>query len=67
MCGGQKHQGTTTYTVDTGIGLVIVRNVRAEICAQCGEEWIDNSIAQELERIVNEAGKKRHQVEVLVM
>ena len=67
LCGGTKRWGTTTYTVDTGAGVVVVRNVKAEICQQCGEEWIDNSTARELERIVDEAREKRHQVEVLAM
>lgn len=67
ICGGQKQYGTTTYTVDTVTGLVVVRNVKAEICTQCGEEWIDNATAQELEKIVDEAREKRHQVEVVAM
>jgi YgiT-type zinc finger domain-containing protein len=67
LCGGTKKPGRTTYTVDTGTGLVVIRNVKAEICTQCGEEWIDNSTAQELEKIVDEARQKGHQVEVLAM
>ncbi|MCL4512123.1 MAG: type II toxin-antitoxin system MqsA family antitoxin [Bacteroidetes bacterium] len=67
LCGGGKQLGTTTYTVDTGTGLIVVRNVKAEICTQCGEEWIDNATARELEKIVDEAREKRHQVEVVAM
>lgn len=65
ICGGRKHAGTTTYTVDLGIGVVVVRNVRAQICSQCGEEWIDHATAQKLETIVEEARAKQRQVEVL--
>jgi len=65
LCGGRKESGKTTYSVDFGKGVVVVRNVQAEICAQCGEEWIDNKTAQELEKIVDEARKKQRQVEVL--
>ncbi|QDK83693.1 type II toxin-antitoxin system MqsA family antitoxin [Spirosoma sp. KCTC 42546] len=65
MCGGHKEAGRTTYSVDSGDGLVVVRHVPAMICNQCGEEWIDNQTAQQLENIVLEARQKKHQLEVL--
>ena len=67
LCGGRKEPGKTTYSVDLGEGLIVVRNVKAKICAQCGEEWIDNKTAKELERITEEAREKRHQVEVVAL
>lgn len=67
VCGGRKEQGKTTYSVDFGTDVVLVRNVPAKICVQCGEEWIDNQTTQKSERIVEEARKKQHQVEVLVL
>ena len=65
LCGGAKSPGTTTYSVDTGEGIVVVRAVPAQICSQCGEEWIAAQTAHVLEEIVNEAKKRHHQVEVL--
>ena len=65
ICGGQKQAGTTTYTVELGTGVVVVRNVAAQICSQCGEEWLDHATAQKLEAIVQEARTKSRQVEVL--
>jgi YgiT-type zinc finger domain-containing protein len=67
LCGGRRKPGRTTYSVDLGEGLVVVRNVKAKICTQCGEEWIDNKTAKELERVTEEAREKRHQVEVLAL
>ncbi|MDT4965567.1 MAG: hypothetical protein QOJ64_304 [Acidobacteriota bacterium] len=52
LCGGRKEAGTTTFSADTGDGVVVVRNVKAMVCAHCGEEWIDNTTAQQLEAIV---------------
>jgi YgiT-type zinc finger domain-containing protein len=65
MCGGEKESGHTTFSVDLGDGLVVVRHVPATVCNQCGEEWIDNKTAQQLETIVEEARQKKHQLEVL--
>jgi len=56
--------GATTFTADLSSGIVVVRNVPATICAQCGADWIDDSIARRLEEIVQEARKKRLQFEV---
>ena len=67
MCGGRKVLGTTTYGLNLGTGIVVVRNVSAQICVQCGEEWIDNKTAQRLERIVKEARARHHQVEVVAL
>ena len=67
LCGGQKRVGTTTFSVDNGESLVVVRTVPATICEQCGEEWIDNETAQALERIVAEAQAKHTQVEIVAL
>ncbi|MCF8090408.1 MAG: type II toxin-antitoxin system MqsA family antitoxin [Desulfotignum sp.] len=67
MCGGDQHPGTTTFTVDRKTVLVVVRNVPAIVCAQCGEAWIQDTISEELEKIITEASTKRRQLEVIDM
>ena len=64
LCGGKKTPGTTTFSADIGSGIVVVRDVRAMICSQCGEEWIDNETASRLEHIVKDARTRGLQVEV---
>ena len=64
-CGGNVEKGSTTFTVDYGTGVVVVRNVPAMICMQCGMEWIDDQHAEKIEDIVNEAKSKHSEVEVM--
>jgi YgiT-type zinc finger domain-containing protein len=64
LCGGTKTDGETTFTADLGTGLVVVRRVRATLCSQCGEEWIDDATAGRLEQVVNEARLHHREVEV---
>ena len=45
----------------------MVRQVRATVCSQCGEEWIDDATARQIEKIVNEARVRKLRVEVAVM
>jgi YgiT-type zinc finger domain-containing protein len=67
LCGGSKKKGRTTFTVDLGFGVVVVRDVPAFVCVQCGADWIEDSIASKLEEIVNDARQKRHVVEVTTL
>jgi YgiT-type zinc finger domain-containing protein len=57
--------GKTIFTVDFDFGVVVVRDVTATICSQCGADWISDSIAEKLEALVEEARRKHHQVEVI--
>jgi len=65
ICGGERETGKTTYSVDLGLGVVVVREVPASICSQCGEEWIDPQTAKTLEDIVESARSKKAHLEVL--
>lgn len=67
LCGGQKKEGKTTFTVDLGSGVVVVRDVPATVCSQCGADWIEDGIAERLEKIVENARKKHHLVEVTTL
>jgi YgiT-type zinc finger domain-containing protein len=44
-CGGDKAPGVTTFTADLGFGVVVIRNVPAMVCSQCGAEWLDDATA----------------------
>lgn len=65
LCGGVKKIGSTTYSVDMGFGVVVVRNVPATICELCGEEWIAPRTAKKLEEYVASARRGGFQIEVL--
>jgi YgiT-type zinc finger domain-containing protein len=67
LCGGAKKEGRTTFTVDLGFGVVVVRDVPATVCSQCGADWIGDDIAAKLEEIVNDARKRHHIVEVTTL
>jgi YgiT-type zinc finger domain-containing protein len=64
LCGENKTEGTTTFTADLGSGIVVVMRVRATVCSQCGEEWIDDAAARRLEQVVSDARLHHHEVEV---
>ena len=46
---------------------MVVRDVPAMVCEQCGEEWIDDAVAEKLEKIVDDARERRQQVAVVAL
>ncbi len=67
ICSGKVEAGTTTFTVDLTTGVVVVRNVPAFVCSQCGEDWIDDKTAGKLETIAERAKKGNTQLEMVSM
>lgn len=67
LCGGSKKSGKTTYSADLGNGVIVIRDVPATICDQCGEAWIDPATAKRLEHLSQKARSKGTQVEVVAL
>jgi len=53
MCKGHTEDKNTTFMVDLGNCIVIVKNVPSQVCSQCGEVSYSNEVAKQLENIVN--------------
>ncbi len=64
LCGGEKMAGKTTFTVDLKFGVVVIREVPALVCDQCGEAWFEDNVAEQLEQVVSEARIKHPVIEV---
>ena len=62
LCGGMKVGSTTSFIVDYNTGVVVIRNVPAKVCTQCGEEWISDRTAAKLEKIVSVSKKQRQEI-----
>ena len=52
---GDRRPGTTTSTMSRGDATIVVRQVPADVCDNCGEAFLDLEIARELERIAETA------------
>lgn len=65
LCAGDIRPGRTTITVELGFGVVVIRHVPAQVCAICGEGWLEDETARRIEQIVERARRERHEVDVL--
>lgn len=62
---GQTHPGTTTVTMTRGEAAVVVKNVPADVCDNCGEYYLDEAISAKILGMVEEAIKQNHEVELI--
>lgn len=53
MCKGNLEDKLTTYMIDLGNCIVIVKKVPSQVCDQCGEISYSHDVALQLEKIVN--------------
>jgi YgiT-type zinc finger domain-containing protein len=67
ICGSNAKIGKTTVSVDTGTGVVVVRGVPAYVCGHCGEDWLTDDSAEQVEKIVARARKGGSQIEVVAL
>jgi YgiT-type zinc finger domain-containing protein len=52
MCKGTVQEGFSTFTVDMGGYIVVIKNVPSRVCGQCGESSYSDEVAFRLEQIV---------------
>ena len=66
MCkGGKLAPGETTLTVQRGETLVIIKDVPADVCQDCGEAYLDGNVALKIEKQVEEAVARHTEIEIL--
>ena len=54
-----------TFTADLKAGLLVVRDVPATVCDQCGAEWLDNDASAKIDEYAKEMQTKGAQVEIV--
>lgn len=62
LCKANLSNGKVNHIVDLGERIIIVKNVPANVCGQCGEYYVDTVTALKLESIVEEAKKNKAEV-----
>lgn len=62
LCKASLTKGNVNHIVDLGEGIIIIKNVPANICKQCGEYYLDTNTALKLESIVEEVKKNKAEV-----
>jgi len=61
---GQTQPATVTVTLERDNMTLVVKGVPASVCANCGEEYLDEQITAQLVHLVEEASRSGVQVAV---
>jgi len=62
---GDTSPGHATVTLHRGEATVIIKGVPAEVCANCGEYYLDEATAQKVMLLAEAAVKRGREVEVV--
>jgi YgiT-type zinc finger domain-containing protein len=62
---GVTRPGTVTVTLERGKTVVVVRDVPADVCENCGEYYLDSPVAQEVYQRAEGAVARNAEVEIL--
>ena len=54
LCKGNLQERKVNYVVDLENTIIIIKGVPAKVCSQCGEQYFDDEIAENIEKIVNQ-------------
>ncbi|MDX2130987.1 MAG: type II toxin-antitoxin system MqsA family antitoxin [Planctomycetota bacterium] len=61
---GRTHPGKVTVTLDRGSATIVFRSVPAEVCENCGEQFVDEATTRELLRQADASVKAGAEIEV---
>jgi YgiT-type zinc finger domain-containing protein len=53
ICKAETEQRLVTYTEDVNNSVIVIRNVPATVCTECGNIWYAGTVAARLEEIVD--------------
>ncbi len=65
MCKGDLIDKKVNYMVDLENTIIIIKNVPAKVCKQCGEQYFDNDTTEKLDKMVNKLKKLALEVTIV--
>ena len=54
ICRGELIEKKVNYLVDLENSIIIIKEVPAKVCKQCGEQFFDDETSENIEKIVNQ-------------
>jgi len=65
MCKGETEQKLVNYLLDVDNRIIIIKEVPANVCKQCGERYFDDDVMGNLEKIIEDV--KNVSIEISVV
>ncbi len=61
---GETTAGKATVTLERGAATLVVKEVPAQVCSNCGEEYVDEEVAAQLLREAEECERAGTEINV---
>jgi YgiT-type zinc finger domain-containing protein len=61
---GETKEGSATVTLEVGKTTLVIKQVPAKVCQNCGEEYVDESVTTQLLKQAKDAANGGVQVDV---
>ena len=62
---GETEPGKTTVTLERDNLTIVIKEVPAQVCMNCGEDYVDDTVAGELLAIAEQIAKTGSQVDIM--
>ncbi|MCD6175201.1 MAG: type II toxin-antitoxin system MqsA family antitoxin [Planctomycetes bacterium] len=62
---GQTNNGLTTVTLERGRTTVVIKDVPANICDNCGEYYLSETVTEKIQNLAEQAFQQGVEIEVL--
>jgi YgiT-type zinc finger domain-containing protein len=65
LCGGELHDGITTAPFFVEEKIIVIKDVPAEICAECGESYVKSNVVDKIETLLDKIEDLRSEMSVV--
>ena len=62
---GTTSPGSTTVTLQRANSVIVIRDVPANICQDCGEYYLNEQVARKVYKLAEDADQRNAEVEIL--
>ena len=62
---GETHDGFATVTLERGRTTVIIKEVPADVCENCGEYYLSDEVTGKIEEVAEQAVRHGAEIEVV--
>ncbi len=62
---GETHEGSATVTLERGESIIVIKNVPAEVCQNCGEYYLSEEVTDTVLKMAEKAIENNPEVEIL--
>ena len=62
---GETSPGNTTVVLERGKTVVIIKDVPAQVCRECGEYYLDQNVSEKVYAQAQEAVNRQAEVEII--